>query len=284
MEFITLNNGLQIPILGFGVFQIAPDICEQCVVDAIAVGYRRIDTAQSYQNEEAVGKAIERCGINRNELFITTKVWIDQYGYEQTLKSVEASMKRLCVDYLDTVLLHQPFGDYYGAYRALVHLYNDGKIRSIGVSNFYPDRLSDLCLFQDVIPQINQVEVNPFHQQIAAIQNMNQFHVQMEAWAPFAEGRNDMFHNEVLVRISNKYNKSVAQVIIRWLIQRDIVVLSKTVHKDRMLENLSVFDFCLSQDDMNLIASLDKKESSFFHHQTPETVAFFAKLVTNRKR
>lgn len=283
MEYITLNNGMEMPKLGFGVFQISKEDCEQCVLDAINVGYRLIDTAQSYFNEEEVGNAISKCGIPREELFITTKVWIDNYGYEKTLESVDESMKKLKVDYLDLVLLHQPFGDYYGSYRALEKLYKEGKIRAIGVSNFYPDRLSDICAFNEVTPQVNQVETNPLHQQTDAQRNMEKNNVQIEAWAPFGEGKNNMFENPVLVGIANNYNKSVAQVILRWLVQRDIVALAKSVHKDRMKENFEIFDFALSDDDMNAIKSLDTNESLFFNHQTPKAVDMFINLIKQRR-
>ncbi|MDQ0360413.1 aldo/keto reductase [Breznakia pachnodae] len=283
MEYITLNNGVKMPKLGFGVFQISKEDCEQCVLDAINVGYRLIDTAQSYFNEEEVGNAISKCGIPREELFITTKVWIDNYGYEKTLESIDESMKKLKVDYLDLVLLHQPFGDYYGSYRALEKLYKDGKIRAIGVSNFYPDRLSDICAFNEVTPQVNQVETNPLHQQIDAQKNMEKNNVQIEAWAPFGEGKNNMFENPVLVGIANNYHKSVAQVILRWLVQRDVVALAKSVRKDRMKENFEIFDFTLSDDDMNTIKSLDTNESLFFNHQTPEAVDMFINLIKQRR-
>ena len=232
MEYVTLNNGVKMPRAGFGVYQIADaKQCEQAVLDAIEVGYRLIDTAQSYGNEEAVGNAIQRCGVPREELFITTKVWITNYGYDQTKASVEASLKKMQLDYLDLVLLHQPFNDYYGAYRALIDLYKEGKIKAIGVSNFYPDRLVDLALFNEVKPAVNQVEVNIFHQQIEAQSYNEKYGVQMEAWAPFAEGKNNMFSNPELQEIGDKYNKSIAQIILRWLVQRNIVPLAKSVKK-----------------------------------------------------
>lgn len=284
MEYITLNNGVKMPKLGFGVFQISKEDCEQCVLDAISVGYRLIDTAQSYFNEEEVGNAISKCGIPREELFITTKVWIDNYGYEKTLESIDESMKKLKVDYLDLVLLHQPFGDYYGSYRALEKLYKDGKIRAIGVSNFYPDRLSDICAFNEITPQVNQVETNPLHQQIDAQKNMEKNNVQIEAWAPFGEGKNNMFENPVLTDIAKNYNKSVAQVILRWLVQRDVVALAKSVRKDRMKENFEIFDFTLSDNDMNKIMALDTNESLFFNHQTPEAVDMFINLIKQRRK
>ena len=279
MEYVTLNNGVKMPRAGFGVYQIADaKQCEQAVLDAIEVGYRLIDTAQSYGNEEAVGNAIQRCGVPREELFITTKVWITNYGYDQTKASVEASLKKMQLDYLDLVLLHQPFNDYYGAYRALIDLYKEGKIKAIGVSNFYPDRLVDLALFNEVKPAVNQVEVNIFHQQIEAQSYNEKYGVQMEAWAPFAEGKNNMFSNPELQEIGDKYNKSIAQVILRWLVQRNIVSLAKSVKKSRMQENINIFDFELSDEDMQKISAMDKKESSFFSHYDPATIEMIAGL------
>ena len=283
MEYAKLNNGVNMPKLGFGVFQIPKEECEKCVLDAIKVGYRHIDTAQSYFNEEEVGNAISKCGVPREELFITTKVWIDNYGYEKAKKSVLKSMQKLKVTYIDLVLLHQPYNDYYGAYRALQDLYEQGKIRAIGVSNFSPDRLADIAAFNKVTPQINQVETNPFHQQIQAQKNMIERNIQIEAWAPFGEGKNNMFQNPILKVIADKYNKSVAQVILRWLIQRDIVALAKSSHVERMKENFEIFDFRLSKEDMDKIATLDTKTSLFFDHQTPETVDWFSKMIEDRK-
>ena len=282
MEYITLNNGVKMPILGYGVYQISKEDCESCVLNAIKTGYRLIDTAQSYFNEESVGNAIEKCGVPREELFITTKVWISNYGYDKTRESVLNSMKKLKVDYLDLVLLHQPFGDYYGAYHALEDLYKEGKLRAIGISNFYPDRLSDICAFNEITPQINQVETNPFNQQIEAQENMIKNNVQIEAWAPFGEGRNDMFNNPILKEIANKYKKSVAQVILRWLTQRGVVALAKSVNLNRMKENFSIFDFNLSDDDMNAIKDLDTKNSLFFNHQDPNTVDMFVEFIKQR--
>ena len=282
MEYVTLNNGVKMPLLGYGVYQVTKEECEACVLDAIKVGYRLIDTAQSYFNEEAVGNAIEKCGVPREELFITTKVWISNYGYDKTRESVLNSMKKLKVDYLDLVLLHQPFADYYGAYHALEDLYKEGKLRAIGVSNFYPDRLSDICAFNEITPQINQVETNPFNQQIEAQENMIKNNVQIEAWAPFGEGRNDMFNNPVLKKIADKYQKSVAQVILRWLTQRGVVALAKSINPNRMQENFTIFDFKLSDDDMNTIKELDTKNSLFFNHQDPNTVDMFVQFVNQR--
>ncbi|WP_195467208.1 aldo/keto reductase [Clostridium sp. D43t1_170807_H7] len=282
MEYVTLNNGVKMPLLGYGVYQVTKEECEACVLDAIKIGYRLIDTAQSYFNEEAVGNAIEKCGVPREELFITTKVLISNYGYDKIRESVLNSMKKLKVDYLDLVLLHQPFSDYYGAYHALEDLYKEGKLRSIGVSNFYPDRLSDICAFNEIIPQINQVETNPFNQQIEAQENMIKNKVQIEAWAPFGEGRNNMFNNPVLKKISDKYQKSVAQVILRWLTQRGVVALAKSVNLNRIQENFTIFDFKLSDDDMNTIKELDTKNSLFFNHQDPNTVDMFVELIKQR--
>lgn len=275
MEILKLNNDIEIPILGFGVYQIPKDICEKCVLDAIEVGYRLIDTAQAYHNEEEVGHAIVKCGVPRSELFITTKVWLSNYGYDETIKSVEESMAKLQVDYLDLILLHQPFGDYYSSYRALEDLYKRGLVRSIGISNFYPDRVTDLCLFNEVIPQVNQIEINPFYQQIEAQSNMEKYNVQTQAWAPFGEGRNNMFSNPILLEIAKSHGKSVAQVILRWLIQRNIVTLAKSSHKERMAENFAIFDFKLTNIEMTIITDMDTENSLFFHHQTPEAVEKF---------
>lgn len=283
MEYVTLSNGVKMPKLGFGVFQISKEDCERCVLDAIKTGYRHIDTAQSYFNEEEVGNAIKKCGIPREELFITTKVWIDNYGYEKTKSSVLDSMKKLKTDYIDLVLLHQPFSDYYGAYRALEELYLSKKIRAIGVSNFYPDRLADMVAFNKIPPHVNQVEVNPFNQQIAAQKNMVKRNVQIEAWAPFGEGKNNIFSNPVLEKIAVKYNKSIAQIILRWLIQRNIVVLAKSTHIERMKENFEVFDFVLSDKDIEIISKLDTNTSLFFNHQTPEAVDMFVNMIAERR-
>lgn len=279
MEYVTLNNGVKMPKAGFGVFQINDkEECVRVVLDAIDAGYRLIDTAQSYGNEEAVGEAIQKTTVPREELFITTKVWISNYGYEKAKKSVEESLEKMQLDYIDLVLLHQPFKDYHGAYRALLDLYKEGKIKAIGVSNFYPDCLVDLCLDTDVIPAVNQVEVNPFHQQDKALEYNQKYGVQLEAWAPFAEGKNGIFTNETLSEIGKKYNKSVGQVILRWLVQRGIIPLAKTVRKERMEENINIFDFELSQDDMNTIAGMNKDTSSFFSHYDPATVEMICGL------
>ena len=279
MEFVTLNNGLKMPKVGFGVYQIKnQEQCKQAVLDAIDVGYRLIDTAQSYGNEEAVGKAIQETSVPRSELFITTKVWISNYGYEKAKASVEESLKKMQLDYIDLVLLHQPFNDYYGAYKALEDLYKEGKIKAIGVSNFYPDRLVDLAIFSDVKPAVNQVEVNVFHQQTTAQTYNEKYEVQMEAWAPFAEGRNNMFTNPELKAIGDKYGKSIAQVILRWLVQRGIVPLAKSVKKERMLENINIFDFELNYEDMEIIESMNRNKSCFFDHYNAATVEMIAGL------
>ena len=284
MEYVKLNNGVEMPILGFGVYQIPKEETKRCVLDAIKVGYRSIDTAQSYFNESEVGDAIKECGIPRNELFITTKVWIDNYGYEKCKKSVEESLRKLKTDYIDLVLLHQPFADYYGAYRALEELYQDGKIKAIGVSNFYPDRLADICLFErKVVPAINQVEVNPLNAQFLAQENMEKYGVKMEAWAPFGEGRNGLFTNEVLMKIGEKYNKTSAQVMLRWLIQRGVIIACKSTHIERMQENFNVFNFQLTEDDMKEINQLDTSNSLFFNHQDPKMVEWFDSMVKSRR-
>lgn len=273
MEKIKLNNGVEIPVLGFGVFQIN-DLaqCEQSVVDAIEAGYRHIDTAQSYMNEEAVGKGIKRSGIAREDLFLTTKLWIQNDGYEGTKQAFERSLKRLQTDYVDLFLIHQPYGDVYGEWRAMEELYKEGKIKAIGVSNFQPDRLMDLIIHNKVLPAVNQIEVNPFNQQIESHKFLQENKIHAEAWAPFAEGKHDIFKNETLAAIAKKHNKSVAQVILRWVTQRGIVALAKSVKKERMVENLNVLDFKLGQEDLDAIAKLDTKTSSFFDHRDPAMV------------
>ena len=283
MQEVTLNNGVSIPILGFGVFQIPAEETKQAVLDAIAAGYRHFDTAQAYANEKEVGQAIAESGLPREEFFITSKVWLDHYGYEKARQSVLDSLEKMGLDYLDLMLLHQPFSDYYGAYRALEHLYREGKLRAIGVSNFYPDRLSDLVAFTEITPQINQVETHPFNQQIFAQENMVKNKVQIESWATFAEGRNGIFTNPILEEIGRKYGKSTAQVMVRWQVQRGIVCLTKTVKPERMKENLDVFDFELSDEDMKAIAGLDTKTSLFFNHQDASTVDFFVNLIQQRR-
>ena len=283
MQEITLNNGVTIPILGFGVFQIPAAETKQAVLDAIAAGYRHFDTAQAYANEREVGQAIAESGLPREEFFITSKVWLDNYGYEKAYQSVLDSLEKMGLDYLDLMLLHQPFSDYYGAYRALEDLYREGKLRAIGVSNFYPDRLSDLAAFTEITPQINQVETHPFNQQIFAQENMAKNKVQIESWATFAEGRNGIFTNPILEEIGRKYGKSTAQVMVRWQVQRGIVCLTKTVKPERMKENLDVFDFELSDADMKAIAGLDTKTSLFFNHQDASTVDLFVNLIQQRR-
>ncbi|AIQ23092.1 aldo/keto reductase [Paenibacillus sp. FSL H7-0737] len=273
MQKVVLNNNVEMPILGFGVYQIQDaNECEQSVYDAIMAGYRLIDTAASYLNEEAVGRAIKRSGVAREGLFITTKLWVQDTGYERTKKAFQKSLNRLQLDYLDLYLIHQPFGDVFGSWRAMEELYREGKIRAIGVSNFHPDRLIDLILQNEVVPAVNQVETHPFNQQIENAEFMKENNVQIESWAPFAEGKNNLFQNELLVSIAEKYNKSVAQVILRWLTQREIVVIPKSVRKERIIENFNIFDFELSQEDMASIAKLDTNQSLFFSHRDPEMV------------
>jgi 2,5-diketo-D-gluconate reductase A len=273
MQKVILNNGVEMPILGFGVFQIQDEKeCEQAVYDAIMAGYRLIDTAASYLNEEAVGRAIKRSGVPREELFITTKLWVQDTGYESTKKAFANSLKRLQLDYLDLYLIHQPFGDVHGSWRAMEELYREGKIKAIGVSNFYSDRLIDLIIHNEVVPAVNQVETHVFNQQIESHNFMKENNVQIESWGPFAEGKNNMFQNETLVSIAENYNKTVAQVVLRWLTQRGVVVIPKSVRKERIIENFNIFDFELSQEDMEKIATLDTKQSLFFSHQDPEMV------------
>lgn len=284
MKYATLSNGVQMPMLGYGVYQVTPQECERCVLDALAVGYRSLDTAQSYFNEEQVGSAIRKSGVPRQEIFLTTKVWVEHYGYEAARASVLASMDKLQTDYLDLVLLHQPFGDYYGAYRALEDLYDAGKLRAIGVSNFYPDRLVDLASFARIAPMVNQVEIHPYHQQTEALSWMEKYHAQPEAWAPFGEGRGGLFQDPTLAAIGRKYGKTVAQVVLRWHLQRGVVVIPKSTHKERMQENLDVFDFALTDEEMAVVAGLDKKQSAFFSHQDPNMVEWFAKMVDARRQ
>lgn len=283
MDYVTLANGVKMPQLGYGVYQVTKEECERCVLDALDVGYRAIDTAQSYFNEAEVGEAIAESGIDRKEIFLTTKVWIEHYGYEQAKESVLQSMEKLKTDYIDLVLLHQPFADYYGAYRALEDLYEEGKLRAIGVSNFYPDRLVDIASFARIKPMVNQIETHPLNQQIEAHEWLKKYGVIHEAWTPFGEGRGNMFTNHVLQKLGDKYNKTVAQVILRWQLQRGIVVIPKSTHKERMAQNLDVFDFTLTDEDMQDIAALDTKTSSFFSHQDPAMVEWFVKMVEERK-
>ena len=273
MQTVKLNNGVEIPILGFGVFQITdPTECERSVVDAIQTGYNHFDTAASYLNEEAVGRGIKQSGVAREKLFITTKLWIQRNGYEGAIKAFENSLKRLQLDYIDLYLIHQPCGDVYGEWRAMEELYQQGKVRAIGVSNFQPDRIMDLMTHNKITPAVNQIEVNPFQQQIDTQKFLEDNSVRVEAWAPFAEGRNNVFQNELLLSIAARHKKSVAQIILRWLLQRGIIVLSKSTRKERMTENISVFDFELSAEDITAITTLDTKTSSFFDHRDPEKV------------
>ena len=283
MEYVTLSNGVKMPILGYGVYQVTKDECERCVLDALEVGYRSIDTAQSYFNEEQVGSAIQKSGVSREELFLTTKVWIEHYGYEPAKASVLKSMEKLQTDYLDLVLLHQPFSDAYGAWRALEELYEAGKVRAIGISNFYTDRMVDFASFNRIRPMVNQVETHIFNQQKAAKGWMDKYGVQIEAWAPFGEGRGGTFENPAIASIAAKYGKTPAQVMLRWHIQRGIVVIPKSTHRERMEENFRVFDFALTDEDMLAIAALDKGESAFFSHQDPAMVEWFVRMVEERK-
>lgn len=278
MDYVTLNNGVKMPILGYGVYQVDAEETERCVLDAISVGYRHIDTAQAYNNEEGVGSAIVKCGVPREELFITTKVWISNAGYEKARASIEESLKKLQTSYIDLLLIHQPFNDYYGTYRAMEEAYKAGKVRAIGVSNFYPDRLIDLYQFVEVTPAINQVETHVFQQQVKAHEIMEKYGVQHQSWGPFAEGRKDYFTNPTLVQIGGKYGKSSAQVALRFLIQSNVVVIPKSTHKERMIQNLDVFDFSLSAEDMAEIKKLDEGASLFFSHYDPETVEFLTGL------
>ncbi len=271
------------PILGYGVYQVPADECERCVSDALSVGYRSIDTAQSYFNEEGVGRAVAKSGIARKDLFLTSKVWVEFYGYEEAKKSVLTSLEKLQTDYVDLMLLHQPFADYYGAYRALEDLYDEGKIRAIGISNFYADRMVDIASFCRIKPMVNQMETHPFNQQTELKKWAEKYHIQLEAWAPFGEGRGDMFTNPALTEIGKKYGKTAAQVILRWHIQNGVVVIPKSTHKERMEENFNVFDFALSEEDIQKISGLDKQTSSFFSHQDPNMVEWFVKMVEERK-
>lgn len=284
MEYVKLNNGVEMPILNFGVYQIPQAETKEAVLNAIKVGYRGIDTAQSYFNEKEVGDAIKECGLPREELFITTKVWIDNYGYDKCKKSIEESLEKLQTHYIDLVLLHQPFSDYYGAYRALEDLYEEGKIKAIGVSNFYADRLADICLFErKVIPAVNQIETNPINARYKDQEVAEKYGTHIMAWAPFGEGKNNMFTNPTLVEIGNKYNKSAAQVILRWLIQRGVIIACKSTHLERIQQNFEVFDFKLSDEDMETIKGLDTGDSLFFNHQDPNMVEWFDNMTKVRR-
>ncbi len=284
MQYVTLSNGVRMPQLGYGVYQVTKDECERCVADALRVGYRSIDTAQAYFNEEEVGLAIEKSAVPREEIFLTSKVWIEHYGYEACKKSVLDSMKKLRTDFIDLMLLHQPFGDYYGAWRALEELYEEGKLRAIGISNFSPDRMVDLASFSRIRPMVNQIEIHPHNQQAEAKEWNEKYGLQLEAWAPFGEGRGGMFELPELREIGEKYGKTVAQVILRWHLQRGIVVIPKSTHIERMEENLNVFDFELTAEDMAKIAALDKNTSSFFSHRDPKMVEWFVTMVESRKK
>lgn len=275
MDYVTLNNGVKMPQLGYGVYQVSPDEAERCVLDAIEVGYRSIDTAQAYANEEGVGNAVAKCGIPREELFITTKVWISNAGYEKAKASIDESLKKLKTDYVDLLLIHQPFNDYYGTYHAMEEAYRAGKARAIGVSNFYPDRFIDIANFCEVVPAVNQVETHVFQQQKTAKEFMKKYGTQIESWGPFAEGKNDYFNNPVLKEIGAKYGKSTAQTALRFLLQSGVVVIPKSTHKERMEENFNVFDFALDSEDMRKIEALDTAESLFFSHYDPQTVEWF---------
>lgn len=279
MEYATLNNGVKMPMLGYGVYQTPPEQTESCVLDAIRVGYRSIDTAQAYGNEEGVGNALAKCGLPREEFFITTKVWISNAGYEKAKSSIEESLKKLQTSYLDLLLIHQPFGDYYGTYRAMEEAYKDGKVRAIGVSNFYPDRLLDIHHFAEIKPAVNQVETHVFQQQKTAKKYLGKYGVQIESWGPFAEGKNDYFNNPVLKEIGGAHGKSAAQTALRFLIQSGVVVIPKSVRKERMEENFNVFDFSLSDEEMRRIEALDGGKSLFFSHYDPETVEWFMTIA-----
>jgi len=279
MKKIKLNNNVEMPILGFGVYQITEaKQCERSVLDALEIGYRSIDTAAAYMNEEAVGSAVKKSGINREEIFITTKLWIQDAGYESTKKAFIKSLKKLQLDYLDLYLIHQPFGDIYGSWRAMEVLYKEGKVRAIGVSNFQPDRLMDLMIFNEIVPAVNQIETHPFCQQIESQKFLQENKVQIESWGPFAEGRNGLFNNELLQSIGEKYNKSVAQVVLRWMIQRDVVVIPKSIRKERIKDNFNVFDFELTNEDIEKISTLDTKKSVFFDHRDPEMVKWLGNI------
>jgi diketogulonate reductase-like aldo/keto reductase len=278
MEFKTLSNGVKMPMLGYGVYQVDPAECERCVLDAISVGYRSIDTAQAYFNEEGVGAAIQKCGVPREELFITTKVWISNAGYEKARESIDLSLKKLQTEYIDLLLIHQPFNDYYGTWRAMEEAYKAGKLRAIGVSNFFPDRLADICTYAEIKPMVNQVETHPFDQQRKAHEYMDKFGVAHESWGPFAEGRKDMFKNSVIQAVGDRYGKTVAQVILRFLMQSDVIVIPKSTHKERMIQNLDVFDFKLNEEDMKQIQGLDEADSAFFSHYDPEMIEMLSKF------
>lgn len=279
MEYVTLNNGVKMPMLGYGVYQTPPEETERCVLEAIEVGYRSIDTAQAYGNEEGVGNAIAKCGLPREELFITTKIWISNAGYEKAKASIKESLRKLKTDYIDLLLIHQPFGDYYGTYRAMEEAYKEGKVRAIGVSNFYPDRYLDIQHFAEIKPAVNQVETHLFQQQKVAKSFMDKYHTQIMSWGPFAEGKNDYFNTPALKEIGQKYGKTPAQVALRFLLQSDVVLIPKSVHKNRMEENFNIFDFSLTEEEMKTLEALDTGNSLFFSHYDPQTVEWFMSIV-----
>lgn len=278
MNFIELSNGVKMPRIGFGVYQIKKNECERCVLDALEIGYRLIDTAQAYYNEEEVGLAVKKSGIKREDIFITSKIWISNEGYEKAKRSIDESLRRLNLDYIDLLLIHQPFGDYYGTYRAMEEAYKENKLRAIGVSNFYPDRLIDICKFVDIKPMVNQIETHVFNQQKESHEIMNRYNIVHESWGPFAEGRKNFFDNKILMDIGKKYNKTVGQVALRFLFENDIVVIPKSVHKDRMQENFDIFDFELEKDDLEIIKNMDERESAFFSHYDSQMVEWLTSV------
>ena len=278
MNFIELSNGIKMPRIGYGVYQIKKNECERCVLDALEVGYRLIDTAQAYYNEEEVGLAVKKSGIKREDIFITSKIWISNEGYEKAKRSIDESLRRLNLDYIDLLLIHQPFGDYYGTYRAMEEAYKNKKLRAIGVSNFYPDRLIDICKFVDIKPMVNQIETHVFNQQKESHEIMNRYNIVHESWGPFAEGRKNFFDNKILMDIGKKYNKTVGQVALRFLFENDIVVIPKSVHKDRMQENFDIFDFELEKDDLEIIKNMDERESAFFSHYDSQMVEWLTSV------
>lgn len=278
MNFIELSNGVKMPRIGFGVYQIKKNECERCVLDALEIGYRLIDTAQAYYNEEEVGLAVKKSGIKREDIFITSKIWISNEGYEKARRSIDESLRRLNLDYIDLLLIHQPFGDYYGTYRAMEEAYKNDKLRAIGVSNFYPDRLIDICKFVDIKPMVNQIETHVFNQQKESHEIMNRYNIVHESWGPFAEGRKNFFDNKILMDIGRKYNKTVGQVALRFLFENDIVVIPKSVHKDRMQENFDIFDFELEKDDLEIIKNMDERESAFFSHYDSQMVEWLTSV------
>ena len=278
MNFIELSNGVKMPRIGFGVYQIKKNECERCVLDALEIGYRLIDTAQAYYNEEEVGLAVKKSGIKREDIFITSKIWISNEGYEKAKRSIDESLRRLNLDYIDLLLIHQPFGDYYGTYRAMEEAYKNDKLRAIGVSNFYPDRLIDICKFVDIRPMVNQIETHVFNQQREAHEIMNKYNIVHESWGPFAEGRKNFFDNKILMDIGRKYNKTVGQVALRFLFENDIVVIPKSMHKDRMQENFDIFDFELEKDDLEIIKNMDERESAFFSHYDSQMVEWLTSV------